>query len=1041
VKDHHKTTEELIGELEELRGRVDELEKSEARLRKREKALRRNRQRFRTFFENAALPHQFLDENGHVLDVNRAWIATLGFTREEVIGRWFGEFLAPRYRERFKANFARFKEGGEGHWAELDMVRKDGSTVAMAIEGKIDRDQLGRFKRTHCVLHDMTELKHTQNALLESEKKYRLLVDRTAEGILVVQDGFLKFVNPRGCDITGYSEAELLSKPFEQLVHPDDRQMARTLYGSDAEGREGVTHFHFRIIVKSESIRWLEHYGMTIPWEGRPACMGLVIDVTDRKGTEDELRESEQRYKSLFELTPEGVIVSVGQTVALANPASAKLLGASEAERITGKSMNEIVHPHSQKRVYDRFTNILTGGTNCEPWEAAFTTLDGRVIDAECVAAPYTLQGAPAVLWVFRDITDRKRAEEALHQSEQRFRVLVESAGDSICLVGTEGDEKGSIVFANSAAAQMHGYTLDELLTRNITDLYLPESSENVSKGLDGILSKARLRGQAVHRRKDGSSFPIERNAAVIEWSGHRYVMVIDRDVSEREEAQEALRASEEKMRLIIDSSPIGIRIARQGRYTYANPAFLRLFGFAHEREILGRPVDEIHFADDRDRLKRALDGESGAASSYDELRCIKKDGTRFDVASWGISIDFQGGPASLAFLVDVSREKALRSQLLHAQKMEAIGTLAGGIAHDFNNILQVVLGYSDFLLTESACDLRCKDDLRKINLAARNGADLVQRLLTFSRKTEVRPRPLNLNRQIEQARSLLFHTLPKMIEIDLILSGDPAVVNADPTLIEQVLMNLAVNARDAMPEGGRLVMRTQRATLDEDYCKTHLGARPGLYMLLSVSDTGHGMDKKTLEHIFEPFYTTKGPGQGTGLGLATVYGIVKQHDGYITCSSEPGKGTTFHLYFPAMGSELRREESFLRPMPRSGTETILLVDDEALLRELGARILAKAGYTVLTAADGKKALESYQLHRETVSLVILDLIMPEMGGKQCLAELLKMNPDVKVLIASGYVGDGPPIEVEGLGAKGFLSKPYDMWQMLQSVREALDNP
>ena len=325
------------------------------------------------------------------------------------------------------------------------------------------------------------------------------------------------------------------------------------------------------------------------------------------------------------------------------------------------------------------------------------------------------------------------------------------------------------------------------------------------------------------------------------------------------------------------------------------------------------------------------------------------------------------------------------------------------------------------------------------MNQAARTGADLVHSLLTFSRKTETKPRPLNLNHQIERVRKLLSRTVPRMIEIQLNLDGDLAAINADPTQVEQILMNLAVNARDAMPDGGKLQIGTQNATLDEDYCGMHLGAAPGDYVLLQFSDTGKGMDPDTLEHIFEPFYTTKGPGEGTGLGLAMVYGIVKQHGGYIMCYSELGHGTTFKVFFPALSSPSQAERAPLKPTLRGGTETILLVDDEVLIRDLGKRILARAGYTVVTAANGNEALAAYKSKQNDIAIVILDLIMPEMGGKQCLEEMLKISPQAKVLIASGYSALGPSKEAVEAGAKGFINKPYDMHQMLQIVRHVLD--
>jgi two-component system, cell cycle sensor histidine kinase and response regulator CckA len=370
---------------------------------------------------------------------------------------------------------------------------------------------------------------------------------------------------------------------------------------------------------------------------------------------------------------------------------------------------------------------------------------------------------------------------------------------------------------------------------------------------------------------------------------------------------------------------------------------------------------------------------------------------------------------------------------------MEAVGTLAGGVAHDFNNILTIVLGYAELLIAKT--DKKAPDyaDLQEIAQAARNGADLVKRLLAFGRKAESKPRPINLNHRVEQLQKVLSRTLPKTIGIQLNLAKDLRTINADPTQMDQILMNLAVNARYAMPDEGQLTIETANVTLDDEYCRFHMGANPGEYVLLAVSDTGHGMDRETLKHIFEPFFTTKDPGQGTGLGLAMVYGIVKQHGGCINCHSEPSKGTTFKIYFPAAVSPEQAQAIETKSPPRGGFETILIVDDEKPVRDLGVRILTNAGYKVFTASNGKEALELYQSRSREISLVLLDLVMPEMGGKQCLQDLLRWDPCAKVVIATGYSPGGATKEILASTAMGYIEKPYDVRQVLEVVRSVLD--
>ena len=328
---------------------------------------------------------------------------------------------------------------------------------------------------------------------------------------------------------------------------------------------------------------------------------------------------------------------------------------------------------------------------------------------------------------------------------------------------------------------------------------------------------------------------------------------------------------------------------------------------------------------------------------------------------------------------------------------------------------------------------------LTEIKRAAQRGAELTQQLLTFSRKVQSKPRPLNLNQEIVQVEKLLRRTIPKMIQVELSLAGDLWTISADPVQIGQVIMNLAVNARDAMPEGGRLVIGSQNITLEKDFCKRHMGSRPGSYVLLTIFDTGLGMGKEVLEHLFEPFFTTKGMGRGTGLGLAMVYGIVKSHEGYIECKSALGEGTLFEIYWPAVEQAVEADEAEERKKPRGGIETILLVDDEESLRDLAKRILSAFGYTVLTASDGEGALEIYRAEKERVHLVILDLVMPGMGGQKCLEGLRGIRPDVRVVIATGYSPEDPTKAILKEKVSGFLNKPYDVSDLLLVVRKVLD--
>ncbi|MFO7727980.1 MAG: cache domain-containing protein [Desulfonatronovibrio sp.] len=388
-----------------------------------------------------------------------------------------------------------------------------------------------------------------------------------------------------------------------------------------------------------------------------------------------------------------------------------------------------------------------------------------------------------------------------------------------------------------------------------------------------------------------------------------------------------------------------------------------------------------------------------------------------------------------------IAQKARVQAQLLQAQKMESVGMLAGGVAHDFNNLLQTISGNIELLLQKSA-DPKIKARLQVVARSMDRAAKMVKQLLLFSRKAESHRVPVDLNSELEQAAMILRRSIPKMIALDLQL--DPAVrpVFADPMQVEQILLNLAGNAVDAMPEGGRLLVETTNVDLDEDFVRMHPGSCAGPHVLLTVTDTGHGIDRKVLDHVFDPFFTTKDTGRGTGLGLASVYGIVKAHDGYIQCYSEPGQGTIFKIFLPASAQDAVVEEGVSKEISlQGGKETILVVDDEEDIRELTREVLEELGYTVQTASSGEEALNIYQKQGQEIDLIMLDLNMPGMGGYKCLQELLHFDSGVKVIIASGYSAQGHAGKSSTSGARGFISKPYSLRELASKVRETLDAP
>jgi len=512
---------------------------------------------------------------------------------------------------------------------------------------------------------------------------------------------------------------------------------------------------------------------------------------------------------------------------------------------------------------------------------------------------------------------------------------------------------------------------------------------------------------------------------------------------------EEALRESEEKYRTILESIEDGYyEVDIAGNFAFFNNSICR---------ILGYPKDELMGMNNREYTDRETAKETyqvfnavyntGRPSKGFVYEIIRKDGTKRHVeTSVSLIWDEKGNKVGFrGILRDVTertraeeQRQSLEAQLQRARKMEAIGTLAGGIAHDFNNLLTPIGGFAELLLRKAPEGSRQYEYLRQIKIGADRAAALTGQLRLFTRQEKGERHPVQLNSVVEETRDLLKRSIPKEITIELRLEPELWVVEADPSQISQVLMNLCVNACDAMPDGGTLTLETRNITLDEEYARTVLEARPGRYVCLSVSDTGCGMSPEVQARLFEPFFTTKEMGQGTGLGLSVVYGIVKGHDGFIQVYSQEGRGSTFHVYLPAIELTVEGREVEMLELP-TGTETILLVDDEEMVRALGQAVLEPCGYTVLMAEDGVQALEVYQAHRGEIGLVVLDVIMPRMGGQECLRRLRELDPRVKVLISTGYTADNSAQELVAEGALGVVEKPFQVRDFATAVRAALD--
>jgi two-component system, cell cycle sensor histidine kinase and response regulator CckA len=788
-----------------------------------------------------------------------------------------------------------------------------------------------------------------------------------------------------------------------------------------------------------------------------------VNNITECNQAMDSLRKIQQNYRELVEYT-NSVILRWDREgkITFLNKFGQDFFGYN-AEEILGRNVVGTIVPetdHAGKNLQEMIQDIFVHPDLYEKNQNENIRHNGERVWISWTNKPiFDENGKVAeILSIGNDHTNLKRAEEELRkskeeleirvaertsklkESEEKYRLLFDSAPIGIALVNLDG----SIQELNRSVLEMLGSPgADD--TKSINVITFPPLKET---GISGLFKVC----MAENRQIDTNIFYTTKWGKEIcmrailtpklsEQGKVEGCLAVMEDIMPRKLAEQALRDSEEKYRTVLKSSPDPIVVYDQGgRAIYVNPAFGRTFGWSDE-ELIGKRIDYVPEEEKPKTIETLNLLYEGKVVPSFETRRLTKDGRCLDInISAALLTDDAGKPAgNVVTLRDITQDKSLRNQFLQAQKMEAVGTLAGGIAHDFNNLLQIVLGYSEALLKRKKQGEKDYSDIYKILEAGKRGANLVKNLLTFSRKVEPVYQPVNLNSEVFQIQQLISRAIPKTIKIDLHLSGDLELVLADQSQLGQILMNLGVNARDAMPYGGTLTFRTSNAILDEAYSSAHIGVKPGRYVLLTVSDTGLGMEPETVAHIFEPFFTTKAVTQGTGLGLATVYGIVKRHDGHIICSSEPGNGTTFKIYFPVNETRNDSNPAIDDVAIPGGTETILVVEDDDVIRELCEATLNSFGYEVVVAENGKEALEIYEREGNRISLIVLDLIMPEMDGKQCLAEILRVNPEARVLIASGHSVNGGAEGLLETGAKGFLGKPYDMRQFLTTVREVID--
>jgi PAS domain S-box-containing protein len=928
----------------------------------------------------------------------------------------------------------------------------------LVVTGRTARIEVLVRERTDALEIEITERKRAEEALRESEARLKIAMDLAKlvqweydveTGMFSFDDQFYALYGTTSQQEGGpLMTAETYARKFipPEESHVVAEEIAKALATTDPNFTRQVEH---RIIrADGEERHIIVRYGVVCGPTGRVVKIrGANQDMTERKQAEAALRESEEMYRTLVSLSPDAILTAdVNGLLTFTSPMNLQMFGYSDNDEVLGRSMLSWVAPEDQGKVSANIMHLLTEGTLTDT-EYTLIKKDGtRFIGEVSAAVIHSSDGSPMrMIAIIRDVTERKRAEEAVLRAKEDWERTFDAVPDLISIL----DRDYRIVRVNKAMAARLGVTPAECIGLRCYQA-VHKTSEPPSfcphRQLleDGIEHTAEFHEERLCGDFLVSVSPLLCPVGELVGSVH-----VCRDITERKRAENTLRESEERFSRFFRASPIGISITSlsDGQIVDINDAYLDLSGYTRV-ELVGQDTLRLEIwanPEDRPKWQKTLE-EQGRIQGF-ETRFRKKSGEIRDVLVSAEVIEVAGQQYILSLVYDITerkraeeQRKKLEEQLVQAQKMESVGRLAGGVAHDFNNMLGVIIGQAELALKICASNDKLQHNLEEILNAGLRSADLTRQLLGFARKQTAAPKILDLNDTI----SGMLKMLKRLTSEDIDLSWHPGLdlgkVKIDPSQVDQILANLVVNARDAIPGVGAITMKTENVVIDDSDRAETPEFIPGQYVLLTVSDTGDGMSKEIRENIFEPFFTTKEVGKGTGLGLSTVYGIVKQNDGFIYVASELRRGTTFKIYLPRFDAETAQvpSQEAAGNLP-TGTETILLVEDDEPILDLSKMILEHLGYTVIAAPAPVQALRIAEEHKEDLHLLITDVVMPEMNGRELAEQLRVVRPNLKCLYVSGYTAD--VIAHRGILDEGvnFIHKPFGIDELSAKVRQVLD--
>jgi two-component system, cell cycle sensor histidine kinase and response regulator CckA len=892
---------------------------------------------------------------------------------------------------------------------ELERLRKELDAAKARIEG-LEAELTGKREMFRAAFDATTDM----FAMKGPESAYRL-------------------VNPAFCRFLGKSEAEILGRTDYDLFPPDDAAM---YVKGDAEVMQTLrTEVDDWEVMGEKGKVWLQVIKTPV-LDGDGKVSGVFCSIRDISGRKKSELELERFFNLMPDLaciaSPEGYFLKV-------NAAWENLLGYTNGEMLS-ISFYELIHPEDREATKQQVERQCLG-SGVRHFVNRYLARDGSYHSLEWNATP---SDGTTLYAVARDITERIENEKETRLWADAFRFCAHGIAIGLPLTN-------SILTCNEAFARMRGQSVAEIEGSPIVKMYLPEERAKVIENIQLADRIGSVSYESTMMRKDGTVFPVQMDVvSIADEEGHLlYRIATMQDITERQSSQLALHESEARFRSAVESAPDGIFIQTNGRFTYLNPKALEMLGAASPEKVIGREVLEFFHSDFKkivaERI-RTLNSKQQAVPVIEE-KMLRIDGTAFDVEVSAVPFMYSGLHGALVFMRDITWRKraeqernALERQLFQSQKIESIGRLAGGIAHDLNNLLTPILGYSELMALRFSVDDSRRQHLNVMHDAALRARDLIRQLLAFSSSQSLEFKALDLNAVLHGFEPLLRRTLRANIVMEFRLHDGVLPMQGDAGQLEQIIMNLAINADDSMPTGGLLKMETSEEIFDDVAKKPAEGMPAGRYAVFSVRDTGTGMDSDTLAHVFEPFFTTKQKGKGTGLGLSTVYGIVRQHGGFIDVSSQPGEGTSFRIFFPLYSGGLKAELLKRAANPQEkGHGIILVVEDDDMVRHFIVQSLMQEGFMVYEASGGEDALEMLAGKTCEPDLLLTDLIMRGMNGKELYDKVKPLIPGIRVIYMSGYTKN--IITSHGVLDKGitFLQKPFTVQGLLEKVRGILN--